>query len=408
MLKKVLAVVLVGIMVLSLAACSGEKTTEETKEETSGAQTTEENSSESDSSTEDSGETSSTSEKAVADLSAMYPDETILIAVEIYDSTDSEFLAMKDYFEYLAESFNVEFKFSEAITDAEMEMKFIEDSAVAGAKAFMAYYNVTGIEQINKVIEYDMFFWGRSEDEETYSAYKDHPKYLGSIDTGDLNYFGGGAMGEWVVEQGFDKVIYANGGADFGVSIFVARQEGFYAGLGDADVEVIVVSGFPSEQFFADQAAALGTEGLDAVVASFNGVDFWAQPIATAGLDDVQLATFGSVNQSYVDAFNSGSVDLVVSGNIQAYGLVVPMVVNAVDGNAEQLKIDGMATKAPVNGWVIDSAELCDTLNSLQDNERVYKAEDFKQLIANLNSEASGELLQSILDQGSIEKLTQE
>ncbi len=404
MLKKVLAVVLVGMMVLYLAACSGE----DTKEETTGAATTETSESESESTSDSSEQTGSTSEEAVADLSAMYPDETILIAVEIYDSTDSEFLAMKDYFEYLAESFNVEFKFSEAITDAEMEMKFIEDSAVAGAKAFMAYYNVTGIEQINKVIEYDMFFWGRSEDEETYSAYKDHPKYLGSIDTGDLNYFGGGAMGEWVLEQGFDKVIYANGGADFGVSMFVARQEGFYAALGDADVEVIVVSGFPSEQFFADQAAALGTEGLDAVVASFNGVDFWAQPIATAGLDDVQLATFGSVNQSYVDAFNSGSVDLVVSGNIQAYGLVVPMVVNAVDGNADQLKIDGMATKAPISGWVVDSAELCETLNSLQDNERVYKAEDFKQLIVNLNSDANGDLLQSVLDQGSIENLTQE
>lgn len=334
-----------------------------------------------------------------------YPEEKILIGVELYSTTDSEILALQDYFDYLAETFNVEFKYSEAIADAEMELAFIEDCAVAGCDAFFAYYNVTGVEQVEKVLEYDMYFWGLAANIEVYEEFKDNPMYLGSIDINDSNYAGGKAMGEWVAEQGFDTVVYANGGADFGVEIFIDRQAGFYDGLGDADVEVVTVRGFPGEQFYADQAAALGTEGLDAVVASFNGVDFWAQPIATAGLEDVKLATFGAVAESFKDAFVNGQLDFLASLNIQAWGLSVPMLINAVQGDAEELKIDGIATKAPSTLWTIDNAEDCEYLFNLQENERVYTAERLKDLIYDYNNDANAELVQTILDEGSIEAL---
>ena len=270
----------------------------------------------------------------------------------------------------------------------------------------MAYYNVTGTEQINKVLEYGMYYYGSQDDPERYETFKDHPLYLGGVSNGAINYIGGGALGEWVLENGFDKVIYANGGANFGVSIFVERQQGFLDALAGSNVEIITVAGFPGEQFFADQGAALSTEGVDAVVASFNGVDFWAQPIATAGLSEtVKLGTFGALNDDFANAFENGTIDLLVSDNIQAFGFLVPIILNAIDGNAEVLQDNGIATKVTTAPWIIDSPEVAKNINDIMKTDRVYTSEDFMKLIVAKNPEANSQTILDIVNLGSLEEL---
>jgi hypothetical protein len=251
-----------------------------------------------------------------------------------------------------------------------------------------------------------MYLWGMSENEEIFSAYSTNEYYLGSVNTGDADYESGKAIGEWVLAQGFDTVIYANGGADFGVAQFVNRQLGFTEALAGSDVTVVTVSGFPGDQFFADQAAALGTEGLDAVCASFNGLDFWAQPISAAGLDGtVKLATVGSLNQSYVDAFNSGSVSFLAAANIQRFGLAVGMLCNAIDGNADALKVDGVATQLNSSMWAFDNAEDCAALYDIQANEKVFSVEDIMSLSKVINPEASATTLTDLVDSATMEAL---
>ena len=396
-MKKVLAVLIACIMVLSLAACN--------KEETKVNDSTQNKTDTTDNKADEGDEAQVTDlEEVVEVVAGSSPDEKILLGVEIYDPTDSEFLELQDYFNYLAETMNVEFKYSEAIADADGEMKFIEDCAIAGAKGFIAYYNVTGIEQTRAVIDYDMYYWGAAEVEDVYSEYKSNPLYLGSVNLGDSDYESGKAMGEWVLEQGYDTVVYSNGGADFGVPMFVGRQNGFLDALKDSNVEVVIVSGFPGEQFFADQAAALGTEGLDAVCASFNGLDFWAQPIASAGLaDTVKLATIGSLNQNYLDAFINGSVSLLASTNIQRFGLAVGMIANAVDGNADALKEDGLATNLAVSMWIIDNAEDCEELFNLQKNEKIYTVEDVMSVCLEINPDASATTLKDLVEKATLE-----
>lgn len=396
MLKKVMVLFMVLALMSTMVACSKN---EEVSNDSSATNSEEKVTVEKDTQ-------GTTTEEAVVTVDEMYPAEKVLIGVELYDPTESSTIALKAYFDYLAETFNVEFKYSEAIADADQEMKFIEDCAVAGAKGFFAYYNVAGAEQINKVLEYNMYFYGASENTEIYDAFKENPLYLGSIDNGNFNYLGGGAMGEWVLANGFDKVIYANGGADFGVPIFVERQRGFLDALNGAAVEVITVSGFPNEQFFADQGAALSTEGVDAVVASFNGVDFWAQPIATAGLSDtIKLGTFGALNDDFVNAFETGLISLLASDNIQSFGFVVPIICNAVDGNAEALQKDGLATKAPGTPWIIDSAQKATAINDIMKNDKVFSAEDFIQLIVAKNPDANSETITELIKTGSINEL---
>lgn len=394
MFKKILAAALIGVMAISLAAC-GSSQNNAVKTETNVSEKEEGKESES----TETKETPETSEPVI------YPAQKLLIGVEIYDPTDAEFLELKKYYDKISQNMNIEFKYSEAITDADSELKFIEDCATAGCQAFIAYYNVSGATQIETAIGYDMYVWGLAE--ESYAlAFYDNEHYVGAVTAGSYEYEAGKALGEWVVENGFDTVVYSSGGADFGVGMFIDRQNGFYDGLGNADVKVVTVSGFPGDQFFADQSAALGTEGLDAVVASFNGVDFWAQPIATAGLQDkVKLATIGSISQAYADAFNNEQIDFLCAKNIQMFGLAATMLSNAVDGNRDNLTMDGLAQNIVAPGWTIDNYDDCKALLEIQEGTGVFTMEDIKSYSKAYNPDATLDTLLNLVNDATIEKL---
>ena len=66
------------------------------------------------------------------------------------------------------------------------------------------------------------------------------------------------------------------------------------------ELNIIDISGFPSDAFFAQQANVL-SQDIDAVCASFNALNTWAQPIVSAGKKDkVLLTTIGSINEDFV------------------------------------------------------------------------------------------------------------
>ena len=79
--------------------------------------------------------------------------------------------------------------------------------------------------------------------------------------------------------------------------------------------------------------------------------------------------------------------------NIERFGIAVPMIINAVDGNADALKADGVATNLELNYWLIDSYE--EQARSMSYNRRSGSILQklWKRLIKNLNPEASPEVL---------------
>lgn len=381
-MKKFLSLILVLLMVLGLVACGS---------------TTDNN---------DNGDDSGTIK-----LDGSYPSKTVKIGVEIYDPTDAEFLEVKEYFDnYLAKSFNVEFVYSEAIQSAEQELQFIENSAVSGCVGIIGYYNVSGQQVVQETLNNGMFYWGAPDDEELYEAFKDNEYYLGGLTYGEGNFDAGNKMAKFVMEQGATNIVYASGGANFGVPMFVERREGFLAAVKEAQdagkaIEVIDVSGFPGDSFFADQAAALSKD-IDAVCASFNGVDFWAQPIASAGkADTVPLATIGSLNKDFLTAFENGSISYLLSTNIQRFGIGVGMIINAVDGNAAALKEDGLATNKADGYWEISSAQDCAKILEIQTGAKVYTAEDIASLIQNYNADASSKTIDGLIEKGTIDSI---
>lgn len=340
----------------------------------------------------------------------LYPAETVKICVETFDPADTQYMDVQDYFKSLSENvFNVEFIYSEKIESAEQELQFIENCGAAGAQGFIAYYNVSKGQAVAKAAELGIYYWGIGEETEVYEEYKTNPYYLGSVINGNGDYDGMYGVTKAILAQGKTKLIYANGGADFGIAMFINRKAGFQAAVDEATaagatITVTEVPGFPNESWFAAQGAALAGD-VDAVVSSF-GADVWVQPIAASGKTGIAVGSFGAMNDFYKQTFADGSVSAIAAEPTERFGIAVAMIVNAVDGNADALKENGMATNTPQVLWVVTSP---DTFTALYEYEkgdgRAEYSKGLVNLVKNLNPDASLTTLQDLVKAYSLESI---
>lgn len=338
-----------------------------------------------------------------------YPTETVKICMITFDPADTTYIGIQDYLNSLSEElFNVEFIYSEKIESAEQELQFIENCGAAGAQGFIAYYNVSLGQAIAKTSELGIYYWGMAEQDDVYEAFKNDPYYLGSITSGNSDYDGMYGVTKAVIEQGGSKFIYANGGADFGVPLFIQRKGGFEAAIDEAnaagaEITVEEVSGFPNEDWFAAQGAALAGD-VDAVIGSF-GADVWVQPIASAGkTDEIIVGSFGAMTEFYQQTFGDGSVSAIAAEPTEKYGIAVAQIINAVDGNADALEVDGAATNASQTLWIVTENDAFTTLYDFENgNGRKQYSEGLIDLIVNLNPDASVATVEELIDAYSLD-----
>jgi hypothetical protein len=340
----------------------------------------------------------------------LYPVEKVKICVETFDPADTQYMDVQDYFKFLSENvFNVEFVYSEKIESAEQELQFIENCGAAGAKGFIAYYNVSKGQAVAKAAELGIYYWGIGEETDVYEEYKTNPYYLGSVINGNGDYDGMYGVTKALLAQGKTKLIYANGGADFGIAMFINRQAGFQAAVDEATaagatITVNVVPGFPNESWFAAQGAALAGD-VDGVVGSF-GADVWVQPIAASGKIGVPVVSFGAMNDFYKQTFNDGSVAAIAAEPTERFGIAVAQIINAVDGNADALKENGMATNAPQMLWVVTDAQTFTTLYDFEkgDGRKQFSAK-LVDLVVKLNPNANVDTLKTLVADYSLEAI---
>lgn len=341
----------------------------------------------------------------------LYPAQPIKICVETFDPADTQYQGVQQYLNSLAdEVFNVEYIFSEKIESAEQELQFIENCAAAGGKGLLAYYNVSKAQAVAKATELEMYYWGLAEESDVYEANKTNPYYLGSVTLGQGDYEGMYQVTKAILDQGRTKLVFANGGADFGVTMFVNRKAGFQAAVDEAiaagqTVEVTEVPGFPNESWFAAQGAALAKD-IDAVVTSFSA-DVWVQPIAAANkTDQVIVGAFGGITDFYKQAFDSGVVSAIAAEPTERFGIGVAQIINAVDGNAAALQQDAAPTNLPEELWVIKSKEEYDKIATFEAGEgRMQYSERLLDLIKNLNPNAGIATLQELIEAYSLESI---
>jgi hypothetical protein len=326
-----------------------------------------------------------------------YGKETIKIAFENYDPTAAQFIQMQKYFTYLQDYVNVEFIYSEAIKSAEEEMAFLESAAAAGAKAVIGYYNVAGKAAVQKAVDLGMYYYGHAENKEIYNEFKNNKLYLGSIDIGDADYTGGYAMAKGLIDAGCKKLILASGGKAFGVPIFVERVKGIQAAIDEAnkagaDVKIVKeINGFPDEAFFSAQAEALGMD-VDGVLATFNGAEIWMQPIQAAGkAGKVKISTIASIDDMYKTAFESGDMAVLAAQLVEAFGISIPVIVNAVEGNSDVIRnTDGTAANWKGDNVVIkDKDTFMKYYNIEATGVWAYGGEDIQNLIKGINKSVS-------------------
>jgi hypothetical protein len=264
-------------------------------------------------------------------------------------------------------------------------------------------------QAVAKAAELGVYYWGLGDDPEVYPEYQSNPYFLGNVVNGNADYEGMYAVTKAILAMGKTKLIYANGGADFGIPFFVNRKAGFQAAVDEATaagatITVTEVPGFPNEAWFAAQGAALAGD-VDAVVTSF-GADVWVQPIAASGKTGIAIGSFGAISDFYKQTFADGSVSAIVAEPTERFGLGVAQIINAVDGNADALEENGLATNAVQSVWVVTSA---DDFNTLYDYEqgagRVELSKKLVDLIVKLNPDASLTTLTDLIKAYSLEAI---
>lgn len=345
-----------------------------------------------------------------ADLDGSWPEEKIKIGVEVYDTTDLTVIAYQDYFNYLAEYYNLEFMFSESISSAEAELNFVDSCASAGCKGYIGGYNYSMNEVVDAVTGHGMYYWGAERGLD--AEYADNEYYLGGFKPvssdgteSDKNgdYLTGYEMAYTLAEQGCKHVVFCNGGASFGVQMFVDRQTGFMDGIKAAQADGLdivfdeskdIIEGWPgTDEFAAAQTSALDSD-YDGVAVAFSGLQIWIQPIATAGKSDsIKLAGVGAVSDSLLDVAKSGQLScLIYECEEVVFGNAVTMVVNAITGNASVSKNGTQAGVIPVARWNITDGETYEKIYEKHAAGEYYiSAQDLAQCFPQFNPDATYE-----------------
>ena len=338
-----------------------------------------------------------------------WPEEQIKIAVEVFDTTDEQFLAIHDYYDYLEENFNLSFMYSESIGSAEDEIAFIDSAAAAGCKGLFAFYNVTEAEAVKECAAHGMYYAGATGGEFLDSVL-DNEYFAGTYalqsNSGDTehngDYLAGYEMGYAVANMGYQHIAYCEGGASFGVQMFIDRKEGFIAGLEAAGYENFsdsdVVAGWPGTDDFVAAQTSVVAGDYDAVVSSFN-VAMWFQPVMESG-KDIALAAIGEANDTYVTFFDMGMVKCIVYDCEEAvFGVYIPMLVNAIMGYDDVARVDGKGLIVPVTRWTITDAAEIDAIYAFHDAGNWFvSAEDMAAGFKGLNPDVTTDTYEEIFN----------
>lgn len=132
------------------------------------------------------------------------PSEPFIIGVCEYQAND-ESVVRKDYFEnYLGPAYNVEFIFSEPITDTESELTFIENIVQAGADAYISFRSESTNQLAQVCEEYGLYYCVNSNRNDTIDdAFKQNYKYFTGCFSADQPRTGE-IFSDWLNEEATD------------------------------------------------------------------------------------------------------------------------------------------------------------------------------------------------------------
>ncbi len=328
-------------------------------------------------------------------------DETIKIGFVNYDPTAEQYLVLKNYFDYLAETYNIEIMASEALNSAEGELAFIDACAAAGCKAVFGYYNVSNEQALLRCAEKKMYYFGQGANKaitENPELMK-NPYYLGSFYVGNADYEYGYGCIEMLVEAGCKKIAGVSGGKNFGVQMFIDRWQGAMDAIADyqakgVDVELVYeVAGFPGTDggFEAGQTTVLGMDEVDGVYSTLTSL-MWIKPTQDAGkFGQLKFAAAGeTMSEGAIGMFGAGFYVGTATEIIDVFGMGIPLIINAVEGHPIRNE-DGTAPLINAGWWKVTNVQDAGFYGSVQGGENgwVFSAEDIAPLLYKNNSKVT-------------------
>ncbi len=316
---------------------------------------------------------------------------SVKIGVLVSDATSSEALAFRAYYtEYIANAYDVEFIYSDELTDAAGEKSAIENFIFNNCKAVISFSSFDRPAQIDQCESAEIYYavaTGTLTDEQ-YEEYKDYEYYVGAIGPSmDIEFKAGYDMAAYYIDQGMTRFGMFGGGVPYYVDMHIYRAAGMLAAMvekggeganykgadnagaiigqiyADGSIEpctignlelAAYVGGYDfNDAWFGKLAQMVGTEGIQVILTVGSGVDVLGGFIAGSG---VKLATVDSFTPAMGEAMENGILDYMAGKFAASVGPIFVATYNAING--EPIRDDDDNALALGQGfWVATNAE---------------------------------------------------
>lgn len=284
--------------------------------------------------------------------------KAIKVGVLVADVSGEEAQGFRSYYEnYIANNYNVEFNYTDALASAEEEKSAIEKFVSQGCDAIISLSSSDRAMQLETCEEYGVYYAIASGvlDDEQFETYKSNEHFVCQIGpSNETEFIAGKEMGEYFKNQGVKSV--AMYGAFIPNPMHVYRAAGVLVGLGDTyggtddmgavvgqifgdqGIDVTKVEGDVELAAYLQGYGDTTTDELNAAIQknpeAFISVGmattFFTQPLNEAGIAFSDIDSFTSMNG---EAMKNGKLTYLAGKYSSSIGPVFALVNNAVNGN---------------------------------------------------------------------------
>ena len=289
----------------------------------------------------------------------------VKIGVLVSDVSGEEALGFRAYYEdYIAKNYDVSFTYTEQLADAAAEKSAIEKFAAQGYDAILSLAASDRVTQLETCKEYGLYYAVVSGmlDDAQYEQFKGEEYFVGQIGPSmDTEFEAGFAMGQYFAEQGAKTVgIY---GAFIPNPMHVYRTAGVLAGLGCTYGGASDKDGIAG-QLFGDQGVDMSKVecGDTQIIGYFQGFGdtTFDELFAIIGQQPDTFLSVGMATTFFADALNGANIpysdiDSFTSGN----------AANMADGSLTYLAGKYSSSIGPIFAATLDAVNG----NSVRDAE---------------------------------------
>ncbi len=313
--------------------------------------------------------------------------KTVRIGVLVSDTTSAEALAFRSYYEkYIQTVYNVEFMYSDELTDAAAEQSAIDNFIANNCQAVISFASSDRPAQIEKCESEGIYYavaTGTLTDEQ-FEKFKSYQYYVGAIgpDLG-AEYQAGYDMAEHFLNEGYTKFGMFTGASVYFTEMHIFRAAGMLAAMCDKGGGTYQGKTGPdiAVQIMTDggnvQTGAIGSVELNGVVSGYDFDDAWFGKLAAVANDpNVEaLLAVGSGQTVFagfkpegkvlgdIDCYTADSVALMESGTLNylagkfsaSIGPIFAATLSAVYG--KPIRDNGNAFALSQGYWIASDGE---------------------------------------------------